>query len=121
MTSTGEDARKRHLLHRRAPNTGAHSGVISPNPRPRAGRRDRRRVALDGFLSSAAKCHFLDLCLVSRANRTSQVLGLQMDGNVYRDLAADLSRLAGDRAPIQRFAVKVNSARSTTALNPTHV
>jgi len=35
--------RKRHLLYRRAPNTGTLSRIISANSRSRARRRDRRR------------------------------------------------------------------------------
>src|SRR5215470_2189984 len=39
-SSAGEDARKRHLLHRCAPNAWTPSRTISSNPWPRTGGRD---------------------------------------------------------------------------------
>ena len=42
-SSAREDACKRHLLHRRTSNARTLARTIPPNPRPRAGRRDRCR------------------------------------------------------------------------------
>jgi hypothetical protein len=45
QSGAGENACKRHLLYRCAPNARTPSRTISPNPRPRAGRRDRCHVS----------------------------------------------------------------------------